>query len=67
MNEENGAMSYLELEKEVLQQYVRRFLLHPCDDWAREAIRNRYVVELPAEATRFDALQAMAAAMGEEL
>lgn len=59
-------MEFSDYEKEVLQQYTRRFLLSACDDWAREAIRNRYGVELPPGATRFDALQAMAAAEGEE-
>lgn len=67
MNEEKGAMSYNEYGKEVLKQYMKRFLLFPCDEWARESIRRQYGVELPPEATRYDALRTMAAAEGEEL
>ena len=65
MNEEK-ALESAEFEIEVFRWFAKMFMLCPCDEWARDAIRQKYGVELPPDATRYLALQAMAAALGEE-
>ena len=54
------------IDVEIFKWYMKMFLLCPCDEWARDAIRLKYGVELPPNATRYSALRAMAAALGEK-
>ena len=54
------------IDIEIFKWYLKMFMLCSCDEWARDAIRRRYGVELPPDATRYAALWAIAAALGEK-
>ena len=53
------------IDLEIFKWYMKMFMLCPCDDWARDAIRRKYGVELPPDAKRIAAVKAVAAALGE--
>ena len=64
--DEEKAQESAEFDMQIFEWYLRLFLTCPCDQWARDAIRLKYGVELPPDATRYAALRAMAAALGEK-
>lgn len=62
--DKSGVLSYEEFSEGVRWYHLQKYLKGPCDDYIRIILSERYGVELPEDATRYNALSVIATREG---